>query len=426
MKTPNTAHAAPYDNTNPFHNAQRQFDIAADLLDIKSGLRNVLRQPRRELSVTVPVRMDDGEIAVFNGYRVQHNMSRGPAKGGLRYHPDVNLDLVRALAMWMTWKCALVHIPYGGAKGGVGVDPQQLSLGELERLTRRYASELAILIGPERDIPAPDLNTNPQVMAWIMDTISILRGYTVPAVVTGKPLAVGGSHGRVDATARGLLCVLAAACTHLGMPLDGARVVVQGFGNVGSNAARLLSDAGARVIAVSDVRGGIYNANGLDIGAVLAHNDATGSVTGYAAADAISNDDLLLLPCDILVPAALGNQITAANAARIQARIIGEAANGPVTPDADPILFEQGCTVIPDILANAGGVIVSYFEWVQGLQEYFWSEREVHTSLETIIVPAFERVVATATARRVHLRTAAYLLAVDEVAHALDVRGVYP
>ncbi|MCG8349024.1 MAG: Glu/Leu/Phe/Val dehydrogenase [Chloroflexales bacterium] len=411
---------------NPFTIAQRQFDIAADLLDLHPGLCKVLRNPQRELSVSFPVKMDDGSIEVFTGYRVQHNLSRGPAKGGLRYHPQVDLDEVRALAMWMTWKCAVTNLPYGGAKGGVIVDPKQLSLSELERMTRRYATEISVLIGPDRDIPAPDVNTTPQVMAWIMDTISMHQGYTVPAIVTGKPINIGGSHGRNEATARGLTVVLHESARHLSLPLDRARVVIQGFGNAGSVAAHLLHEMGATIVAISDSQGGIYNPGGLQPNAVQQYKQNTGSVTGFPEADTLTNDALLELPCEILVPAALENQITARNASRIKARIIGEAANGPTTPEADEILYDQGCFVIPDILANAGGVTVSYFEWVQGLQEFFWTEREVNAQLERIMSTSFQNVLRTAQERKVHMRTAAYLVAVHLVSQATMTRGIYP
>lgn len=411
---------------NPFAIAQYQFDIAAELLDLPAGLRNVLRQPQRELSVSFPVKMDDGRIEVYQGYRVQHNLSRGPTKGGIRYHPQVSLDEVRALAMWMTWKCAVANLPYGGAKGGVIVDPKQLSLSEVERLTRRYATEISLLIGPERDVPAPDVNTTPQIMAWIMDTISMHQGYTVPAIVTGKPINIGGSQGRNEATARGLTVVLHEAARHLGLPLDRARVAIQGFGNAGAITARLLNEIGATIIAVSDSKGGIYNPGGLRPDAVIQHKERTGSVVGFPEADAVSNEELLELPCDILVPAALENQITARNASRIKARIIGEAANGPTTPEADAILYDQGCFVLPDILANAGGVTVSYFEWVQGLQEFFWTEREVNAQLERIMSTSFQHVLRVAQDRKVHMRTAAYLVAVDRVARATTTRGIYP
>jgi glutamate dehydrogenase (NAD(P)+) len=411
---------------NPFTIAQHQFDIAADMLNLAPDLRKILRQPQRELSVSFPVKLDNGEIEVFTGYRVQHCLSRGPAKGGIRYHPQVNLDEVRALSMWMTWKCAVTNLPYGGAKGGVIVDPKQLSLGELERLTRRYASEISVLIGPERDIPAPDVNTNPQIMAWIMDTISMHQGYTVPAIVTGKPINIGGSEGRNEATARGLTFVVREAARHLSMPIKGARVAIQGFGNAGATTARFLHEQGAIIVAVSDSRGGLYNPRGLDPVAIARHKTRIGSVGDYPEADAITNAQLLELPCDILVPAALENQITARNASKIQARIVAEAANGPTTPEADLILYDQGCFVLPDILANAGGVTVSYFEWVQGLQEFFWTEREVNAQLERIMTRSFQEVLRVAQDRKVHMRTAAYLLAVDRTAQATTTRGIYP
>jgi glutamate dehydrogenase (NAD(P)+) len=416
----------PVENENPFAIAQQQFDIAADLLDLAPGLRKILRSPQRELSVSFPVKMDDGSIEVFFGYRVQHNLSRGPVKGGLRYHPQVSLDEVRALAMWMTWKCAIANLPYGGAKGGVIVDPKQLTTGELERLTRRYATEISVLIGPERDIPAPDVNTNPQIMAWIMDTISMNKGYTVPAIVTGKPLNVGGSEGRNEATARGLVFTLIDAARHLDLPLADARIAIQGFGNAGSIAARLLDGLGATIIAVSDSRGGIYNPSGLSIEAVQRHKQQHGTVQGFVEADNVSNQELLELACDALIPAALENQITAQNADRVQARIIAEAANGPTTPAADEILFDKGVFVIPDTLANAGGVTVSYFEWVQGLQEFFWNEREVNAQLERVMSGAFQNILHIAQQRQVHMRTAAYLLAVQRVAEAVTTRGIYP
>lgn len=411
---------------NPFAIAQRQFDIAADMLDLHPGIRKILRNPQRELSVCFPVKMDDGSIEVYHGYRVQHNLARGPSKGGIRYHAQVDLDEVRALAMWMTWKCAVTNLPYGGAKGGVIVDPKKLSLSELEHLTRRYASEISILIGPERDIPAPDVNTTPQIMAWIMDTISMHKGYTVPAIVTGKPLNIGGSLGRNEATARGLTFTVHEAARHLNMPLDEAKVVIQGFGNAGAIAARLLDEMGASIVAVSDSQGGIYNPGGLRPEAVQQHKQRTGSVVGFPEADLVSNAELLELPCDILVPAALENQITTRNAERIQARIIGEAANGPTTPDADTILYDRGIFVIPDILANAGGVTVSYFEWVQGLQQFFWNEREVNAQLERIMTASFQHVLRISLDRHIHMRTAAYLLAVDRVAQATITRGIYP
>ena len=376
---------------NPLDNAQRQFDIAAELLDLDPGMRQILRVCQRELIVSFPVKMDDLSVRVLTGYRVHHNITRGPAKGGIRYHPSVDLDEVRALAMWMTWKCALVNIPYGGAKGGVVVDPTDLSLRELEHLTRRFASEISILIGPERDIPAPDVNTNPQVMAWIMDTISMHRGHTVPAVVTGKPIDVFGSLGRTDATGRGVSIVTREAAKHLGLRIDQLSVIVQGFGNVGSVAAEMMARMGAKVVAVSDLSGGYYNPQGLDIDAMIKYARVNRSLRGYhqPGIEHVSNAELLELPCDVLIPAALENQITKLNADRIQARIIVEGANGPTTPLADEILYNRGIFVVPDILANAGGVTVSYFEWVQGLQEFFWSEEEINERLERIIVRSF-------------------------------------
>lgn len=411
---------------NAFEYAQRQFDIAAELLNLDSGLRRILRVPQRELSVNFPVKMDDGSIEVFSGFRVQHNITRGPAKGGIRYHPDVSIDEVRALAMWMTWKCGTVNIPYGGAKGAVVVDPKRLSKGELERLTRRYTSEISLLIGPDRDIPAPDVGTTAQEMAWIMDTYSMQSGHTVPAVVTGKPINIGGSQGRIESPGLGLVYVMREASRHLSFDITGARVAIQGFGQVGSVCARVLDELGATVVAVSDSQGGIYNRTGLPIGDVLAHKHRTGSLANFPDSDRVSNAELLELPCDILIPAALENQITAANAGKIQARVIGEAANGPVTPAADEILYDKGVFVIPDILAGAGGVTVSYFEWVQGLQEFFWTEREVNAQLERVMVNAFQHALRTAQERRVHMRTAAYLLAVERVAQSTMTRGIYP
>jgi glutamate dehydrogenase (NAD(P)+) len=414
------------ESENSFVNAQRQFDMAAEMLNLESGLRKILRVPQRELSVNFPVRMDDGSIEVFNGFRIQHNITRGPAKGGIRYHPDITIDDVRALSMWMTWKCATVSLPYGGAKGAVVVDPKRLSLSERERLTRRYTSEISLLIGPDKDVPAPDVGTSAQEMAWIMDTYSMHSGHTVPAVVTGKPINIGGSFGRNEAAGRGLVYILREASQHLSFNITGAKVAIQGFGKVGATCARLLADLGAMVIAVSDSRGGIYSANGLSIGDVVAHKARTGALADFPGADSISNEDLFELPCDILIPAALENQITVHNASKIKARIIGEASNGPITPSADDILYDQGVFVIPDILANAGGVTVSYFEWVQGLQEFFWSEREVNAQLDRVMTNAFQNVLRMAQDRRVHMRTAAYLLAVDRVARATITRGIYP
>jgi glutamate dehydrogenase (NAD(P)+) len=413
-------------NENPFQMAQRQFDNAAKYLDLKAGIKAKLRVPKRELTVYFPVKMDDGSIQMFTGHRVQHNLSRGPAKGGIRYHPDVTLDEVRALAMWMTWKCAVVGIPYGGAKGGVVCNPKQMSERELERLTRRFTSEIIMFIGPDSDIPAPDVNTDAQTMAWIMDTYSMTKGYSVPAVVTGKPVEIGGSLGRREATGRGVMFTTREALKHLGMPIEGVRVVVQGFGNVGAIGAELLQELGCTVIAVSDSRGGVYNPKGLDARDVMRHKKETGAVAGYPGTDAVTNKELLELDCEVLVPAALENEITKENADRLKARVIAEGANGPTTPEADDILFDKGSFVIPDILANAGGVTVSYFEWVQGLQNFFWTEEEVNQNLEKIMVKAFQDVLAISQRREVNMRIAAYILAIDRVATATLLRGIYP
>ena len=411
---------------NPFKIAAAQFDSAAEHLRLEPWLRSVLKAPKRQLIVSIPTKMDDGTIHVFEGYRVQHSMARGPAKGGIRFHPDVTLDEVKALASWMTWKCATVNIPYGGGKGGVVCDPKKMSQRELENMTRRYAFEISIIIGPERDIPAPDVYTNAQTMAWIMDTYSMTAGETVLGVVTGKPLPLGGSHGRNEATARGCQYVIRDACREKKLSLRGSKVVVQGFGNAGSIAARLLSEDGASIIAVSDSSGGLHNPKGLNMQQVLAHKGKTGSLKGFAEADAISNEKLLELECDILVPAALENQITLENAARIKAKIIAEAANGPTTPGADDILHKNGVFLIPDILANAGGVTVSYFEWVQSLQSFFWEENQVNQHLEKIMTRSFAEVLQIARDYKVHMRTAAYILAVGRVAEATRIRGIYP
>ena len=411
---------------NPFEIAQKQFDTAAEHLRLEPWLHDVLKAPKRQLIVSVPTKMDDGSIHVFEGYRVQHSMARGPAKGGIRYHPGVTLDEVKALASWMTWKCATVGIPYGGGKGGIICDPKRMSQRELENMTRRYASEISIIIGPERDIPAPDVYTNAQTMAWIMDTYSMTAGETVLGVVTGKPLPIGGSQGRNEATARGCQFVVREACKDKKIPLKGAKVAVQGFGNAGSIAARLLHEDGATIIACSDSHGGIFNAKGLDIAAVEAHKGRTGTLKGYAEADPISNEKLLELECDVLVPAALENQITMENAPRVRAKIVAEAANGPTTPGADDILYKNGVFLIPDILANAGGVTVSYFEWVQSLQSFFWEEQQVNEHLEKIMTRSFHEVFGIAKKYAVHMRTAAYILAVGRVAEATRIRGIYP
>jgi len=411
---------------NPFEIAQAQFDAAADYLKLDEGMRTILKTPKRQLIVSIPVRMDNGEIKVYEGYRVQHNLTRGPAKGGIRYHPDVTLDEVKALASWMTWKCATVNIPYGGGKGGVRVDPKRLSLGELERLTRRYATEIAPIIGPDRDIPAPDVNTTPQTMAWIMDTISMFHGHTELGVVTGKPLSLGGSKGRHEATARGVQFTTRRACELRGVALSKARVAVQGFGNAGSIAARLFREDGATIIAASDSKGGMYNSKGIDLAAALNYKEETGSLLGFPGCDRITNAELLELDCDILVPAALENTITLENADHVRARIVAEAANGPTTPGADRILGEKGIFVIPDILCNAGGVTVSYFEWVQDLYGFFWTEVEVNQYLERTMTSAFKEVYATSEKYRVDMRTGAYIQAVARVAEATRVRGIFP
>ena len=411
---------------NPWVNAQRQFDRAAEILNLSQSLREVLREVRRELLIRFPVKMDDGSLQMFEGYRVQHNLTRGPAKGGIRFHPETNLDEVKALAMWMTWKCAVVNIPYGGAKGGVAVDPAKLSTRELERLTRRFASEISLLIGPDSDIPAPDVNTSGQIMAWIMDTISMEAGYSIPAVVTGKPLDIGGSEGRTAATGRGVSIVAVEACRRLGMDPAATKVAVQGFGNVGSVSAQLMAERGFRICAVSDVFGGIYAPDGLDMAELMAHRRRTGGVKGFPGAREVTNAELLELPVDLIVPAALENQITARNAGRIQAKLIVEGANGPTTPDADDILDKRGITVVPDILANAGGVTVSYFEWVQDLQSFFWEENEINNKLERIMQRAFTQTVEHADDRSTSLRMGAYLVAVKRVADATAVRGIYP
>jgi len=411
---------------DPWATAQRQFDIAADRLDLDPALRAVLRECERELIVSVPVRMDDGSVKVFVGYRVQHNLGRGPSKGGLRYHQDVTLNEVRAMAMWMTWKCAVVGIPFGGGKGGVRVDPKQLSRRELEGLTRRYTTEISVLIGPEKDIPAPDVNTNAQTMAWIMDTYSMHVGHTVPGVVTGKPISLGGSEGRHEATGRGGVVTILEAARHLGLDIDGASVAIQGFGNAGATAASLLADIGARVVAVSDSTGGIHRPEGLDIEAVRAWKGEHGSVVGFPGAQAISNAALLELDVDVLAPAALESQITAANAERVRPRILAELANGPTTPEADVILARNGVLMIPDILCNAGGVTVSYFEWVQDLNRDQWSEAIVNAKLTEIMVRAFGEVMGMSLQEEVDMRLGAYLLAVDRVASATALRGIYP
>ena len=416
----------PRENLNPFLIAQTYFHEAADLLNLDDGLRAILSTPKRILTVSIPVRMDDGTYKVFIGHRVAHNMSRGPAKGGIRFHPDVTLDEVKALASWMTWKCACLDLPFGGGKGGVVVDTHKLSIHERERLTRRYTSEILPLIGPDQDIPAPDVYTDPQIMAWIMDTYSMTKGSTSLGVVTGKPLALGGSKGRDKATARGVQFVLRDACKGLKMSLKGAKVAIQGYGNAGSHLATLLHAEGAKIVAVSDSKGGVHDIKGLDPAKLQAHKSKGASLKTFPAGKPITNKQLLELPVDILVPAALENQITAGNASRIRAKLIAEAANGPTTPLADRILFKRGRTVIPDILANAGGVTVSYFEWVQDFSSFFWDEDEVDKRLEVYMKRAYAAVAATAAKHKVSLRIGAYVLAVDRVAEATRVRGIFP
>ncbi|MDB5067372.1 MAG: Glu/Leu/Phe/Val dehydrogenase [Chloroflexi bacterium] len=420
------AASALHESDDPWRNAQRQFDTAAGLLGLEPSLRAVLREVRREFTVRFPVQMDDGSVRMFEGYRVQHNTTRGPAKGGIRFHTGCSLEEVKALAMWMTWKCALANLPFGGAKGGVIVDPAALSHRELERLTRRFATEITVLIGPESDIPAPDVNTSPEIMAWIMDTLSMEAGHSVPAVVTGKPLDIGGSEGRPRATGRGVTVVALEACRHLGMDPAETTVAVQGFGNVGSVSAQLMHEAGFRVCAVSDVTGGVYDPAGLDIPAILEHLRGGGTLATLTGLRRVSNQALLELPVDLLVPAAMESQITAANALRIRARLIVEGANGPTTTDADHILERRGVVVVPDILANAGGVTVSYFEWVQGLQSFFWEEAEINRRLEKVMCRGFAQMVETAQTHSVSWRMGAYLVAVQRVADATAVRGIYP
>ena len=414
------------DILNPYAMAVSQFDEAADRLGLSQAMRAILRKPKRELIVNFPVRMDNGDVEMFTGYRVQHNINRGPAKGGIRFSPEVSLDEVRALAMWMTWKCAVVGIPFGGAKGGVLCDPSKLSRAEIERLSRRYATEISILIGPNSDIPAPDMNTNPQIMAWMMDTFSMHQGYSVPAVITGKPLAIGGSEGRLEATARGIQYVTREAMLDLGMQPEECSVVVQGFGNVGSISARLLHELGCKIVGLSDVSGGVYNPHGIDVHNALHYSNEHGKLKGLPNTEPVSNAELLVLPCDILIPAALENQLTEKNAAQVKARLIIEAANGPTTPEADRILNDRGIVVVPDILANAGGVTVSYFEWVQDLQRFFWAENEINNRLESIMTRSYRAVHNKALEQETNLRMGAYLLAVATVAEATEIRGVYP
>jgi glutamate dehydrogenase (NAD(P)+) len=410
---------------NPWESASHRFDEAAENLGLDDGMRKVLRQPAMELTVNIPVVLDDGRIEVFTGYRVQHSIARGPAKGGIRFAPDVSLDEVRALAAWMTWKCAVVNIPFGGGKGGVICEPQLMSEGELERVTRRYTAEICEFIGPERDVPAPDVNTNEQTMAWIMDTYSMHKRHTVTAVVTGKPLALGGSLGRPEATGRGCMFVTMQALKRFGLAPDAARVIIQGFGNVGGMAARLMTQQGFKIVSIVEYDGAVYNPHGLDIVALQTHRRETGSIRGFAGGEDVDKEEALLMDCDVLIPAARENVITSANADRVQAKILCEGANGPTTFVADSILAEKKVFVIPDILANAGGVTVSYFEWVQDRQGYFWNERMVNERLEEIMVNAFDDVIGYADSRALNNRTAAYMLALERVASAIKLRGLY-
>ncbi len=414
------------EDLNPYRISQLQFDQAAHYLKLDPGLAQVLRAPKRQMVVSVPIKMDDGSVKVFEGYRVQHNIARGPAKGGIRYHPNVSLDEVKALAAWMAWKTAVMNLPFGGGKGGVICDPRKMSKNELERMTRRFVSEILPIIGPDRDIPAPDVYTDEQTMAWVMDTYSMTIGATCLGVVTGKPVSLGGSEGRHEATARGCLFVTQEACRVLRRPLKRATVVVQGFGNAGSIAARLFADAGAKIIAVSDSKGGIHNPRGIDPIKAIRFKEKSGSVVGLAGTSKISNQDILELKCDILIPAALENVITSENAGNIKARIIAEAANGPITPMADDILTRKGVFLLPDILANAGGVTVSYFEWVQDLQNFFWEEDQVNAKLEAMMKRAFSEVYETSKRYKVNMRVGAYILAIGRVAEATMVRGLFP
>jgi len=403
-----------------------QFEKAADLLGLDMNLRERFKSPHRALVVSIPIRMDNGRVHVFQGYRIQHDLSLGPTKGGIRYHPSVTMGEVAALAMWMSWKCALAGLPYGGAKGGVRCDPKALSQGELQRLTRRYTAEILPLIGPEQDIPAPDVGTNDQIMSWIMDTYSMQKGYSVPGVVTGKPISIGGSLGREEATGRGVVSIILEALKLLSIRIDQATAVIQGFGNVGSNAARLLSEEGARVISVGDSQGGIYNPKGLDIKEVIKFKKSNKTLRGYPGVDFVTNEELLSLPCTILVPAAFSEQITGKNADKVSCRMLVEGANGPTTLEADVILQEKGIFVIPDILANAGGVIVSYFEWVQDLQNYFWKEREINSRLQEILLESFQRVYRMSVERKVNMRMAALMTGISKIAQAHLSRGLYP
>ena len=424
--TATTTHNATIEHEfNPMEAQAARFDLAAQKLNLDEGLWKVLRYSNREITVHIPVAMDNGKLEVFTGFRVQHSIARGPSKGGIRYAPDVTLDEVRALAAWMTWKCAVVNIPFGGAKGGIICDPHKMSMGELERMTRRYTAELIEFIGPEKDVPAPDVNTNEQIMAWMMDTYSMHMRQTVTAVVTGKPINIGGSRGRREATGRGIMIVCDEAIKKFGLRPENTRVIVQGFGNVGSNAALLMSEAGYKIIGILEVDGGLFNRNGIDVKALSEHRQRNRTITGFAGAEKVDPAELLLTECDILIPAATENQITSRNADRVKCKILAEGANGPTTASADEILADKGVFVIPDILCNAGGVTTSYFEWVQDRQGYFWKESVVNEQLETIMVSAFEDVIRYSETHHVNNRIAAYMLAIDRVAYTIRQRGIY-
>ncbi len=418
--------ALPEYMTPIYRMAVTQFEAAAERLSLDPNLRKRMIVPRRAIMVAVPVRMDNGQVEIFHGYRVHHDNTLGPSKGGIRFHPGVNLGETAALAMWMTWKCALMGLPFGGAKGGIGCDPTQMSRNELQRMTRRYTAEIVPFIGPDMDIPAPDIGTNAQVMAWMMDTYSQMKGYAIPGVVTGKPTVIGGSMGRVEATGRGVVYCILEALRHLKIPHTGLRAVVQGFGNVGSNVARFLHEEGCRVIAVSDMHGGVHDPNGLDIPALIRHVSSPERVETFKGGGPMSNPDLLTLPCDLLIPAALSGQITEENAQRISCTILAEAANGPTTPTADRILRDRDIFIIPDILANAGGVIVSYFEWVQDLQHFFWKEKEIHEKLRGMMGEAFGAVLSLSQSEGVEMRMAALMLSIQKIANAKLARGLFP
>ena len=411
---------------DPWEMARSQLRRSCSLIDVSDSMLNVLQECKKCVAVSIPTRMDDGSVQVFEGFRVTHNVARGPAKGGIRYHPDVTLEETKALSMWMTWKCALMGLPFGGAKGGVVVSPKALSQSELERMTRRYTTEIINFIGPEVDIPAPDVGTGAREMAWIFDTYSMNKGYSVLGVVTGKPLEIGGSLGRVEATARGGVFCIREALRKQGQEISGRKIAVQGFGNVGSNMAQILAEQGGVVVAVSDSSGGVYNANGLDVAAAVKHKRESGSLEGFGGGEALTNDDVLTVECDVLAPCALEQVITGENADKVKAAIVAEGANGPVTPEADQILEDRGVLVLPDVLANAGGVVVSYFEWVQGLQEYFWKESEVNAKLNDIVTRAFAETWAKHEELSVSMRQAAYAIAVGRVAEATITRGLYP